>query len=31
MKFFDWNKRDPQFEEVAHFVVETQNVNIDTI
>lgn len=27
MKFFDWNKRDPLFEEVAYYVVETQSVD----
>lgn len=31
MKYFDWNKRDPLLEEVAHYVVETQSVDTETI
>lgn len=31
IKYFDWNKRDPLFEEVAHYVVETQSVNTEAL
>ena len=29
--FFDWNSRDPLFDEVAHYVVERQAVSASAI